>query len=68
MFTSMNLIKTLSKKNICFICAEARMKTKAHKSFIRSSCYINELIHNDLTEFFNFNVCEVKYYIISLND
>ena len=44
------------------------MKTKIHRSFIRSNRYINELIHNDLTKFFDFNVCEVKYYINFLND
>ena len=68
MFTNMNLIKILLKKNACSICAEIRMKTKIHKSFIRSNRYVNELIHNDLTEFLNFNVCKIKYYISFLND
>ena len=68
MFTNMNLIKIFLKKNACSICAEIRMKTKIHKNFIRSNRYINELIYNNLTEFFNFNVCEVKYYINFLND
>ena len=68
MFTNMNLIKFFLKKNACFVCAEIRIKTKAHKSFIRSNCHINELIHNDLTEFFDFNVYKIKYYIIFLND
>ena len=68
MFTSINLIKILLKKNVCFICAKARMKTKIHKNLIHSNFHVNELIHNDLTEFFNFNVCEVKYYIIFLNN
>ena len=68
MFTSMNLIKTFSKKNACSVCAEARIKTKTYKNFIRSNRYVNELIHNDLTEFFDFNVYKVKYYIIFLND
>ena len=68
MFMNINLIKILLKKNVCFICTEIRMKTKTHRNFIRSSRYVNELIHNDLTEFFNFNMCEIKYYIIFLND
>ena len=68
MFTNMNLIKIFLKKNACFVCAEVRMKTKIHKNFIRSNRYINELIYNDLTEFFDFNVYEIKYYIIFLND
>ena len=68
MFTNMNLIKIFSKKNACSICAEIRMKTKIHKNFIRSNRYVNELIHNDLTEFFKSNVYEVKYYINFLND
>ena len=68
MFTNINLIKIFSKKNVCFIYAKVRMKTKTHRNFIRSSRYINKLIYNDLTEFFDFNVYEVKYYIIFLND
>ena len=68
MFTNMNLIKILLKKNACFVCTEARMKTKTHRNFSRLSRYINKLIHNDLTEFFNSNVYKVKYYIIFLND
>ena len=68
MFTNMNLIKIFSKKNACSICAETRMKMKIHKSFIRPSCYVNELIYNDLTKFFEFNVCEIKYYINFLNN
>ena len=67
-FTNMNLIKILSKKNACSICTETRMKMKIHKNFIRSNCYVNKLIHNDLAEFFEFNVCEAKYYINFLND
>ena len=68
MFTNINLIKILLKKNACSVCAEIRMKTKIHKNFIRSNCYVNELIHNDLTEFFDFNMCGAKYYISFLND
>ena len=68
MFTNMNLIKTFLKKNACSICAEIRMKTKAHKSFIRSNYYVNKLIHNDLAESFEFNMCKIKYYINFLND
>ena len=68
MFTNMNLIKILLKKNAYSVCAEARIKTKIYRSFIRSNRYINELIYNDLTELFNFNVCKIKYYIIFLND
>ena len=68
MFTSMNLIKTFLKKNACFVCAEARMKTKTYKNLIHSNRYVNELIHSDLTKFFDFNVYKVKYYIIFLND
>ena len=68
MFTNMNLIKIFSKKNACSICAEICMKTKIHKNFIHSNCYVNELIHNDLIELFEFNVCEIKYYISFLND
>ena len=68
MFTNMNLIKTFSKKNACSICAEICIKTKIYKNFIRLNRYVNKLIHNNLTEFFNFNVCEIKYYINFLND
>ena len=68
MFTNINLIKTFSKKNACSICAETRIKTKIHKSFIHLNRYVNELIHSDLTKFFKFNVCEIKYYINFLND
>ena len=68
MFTNMNLIKILLKKNACFVCAETRMKTKIYRNFIRLSRHVNELIHNDLTEFFDFNVYKIKYYIIFLND
>ena len=68
MFTSINLIKTFFKKNICSIYAEICIKTKIYKSFIRSSCYVNELIYNNFTKFFNFNVREIKYYIIFFND
>ena len=68
MFINMNLIKIFSKKNVCSICAEIRMKTKIYKNFIHLNCYVNELIHNDLTKFFEFNVCEIKYYINFLND
>ena len=68
MFTSINLIKILLKKNACSICVEIRIKTKAYKNFIRSNYYVNELIHNDLTESFKFNVCEIKYYISFLNN
>ena len=67
-FTNINLIKIFLKKNVCSICAEIRMKTKIHKNFIHLNCYVNELIYNDLTKFFKFNVCEVKYYINFLND
>ena len=67
MFTNINLIKFI-KKNVCSICTEICIKTKIHKNFIRLCCYINELIHNDLTELFNFNVYKIKYYIIFLND
>ena len=52
-FMNINLIKTFSKKNACLICAEIRMKTKSYKNFIRSSCYVNELIHNNLINFLN---------------
>ena len=68
MFTNIKLIKILLKKNACFVCAEACMKTKTHRNFICSNYYVNELIHNDLTELFNFNVYKIKYYIIFLND
>ena len=44
------------------------MKTKAHRNFIRLSRYVNELIYNDLAKLFDFNVYEIKYYIIFLND
>ena len=57
-----------SKKNACLICAEIRMKIKTHKNFIRLNYYVNKLIYNNLTKFFNFNVCKIKYYIIFLND
>ena len=68
MFTNMNLIKIFLKKNACFVCAEVYMNTKTHRNFIRSSRYINELIHNNLTKLFDFNVYKIKYYIIFLND
>ena len=68
MFTNMNLIKTFLKKNAYSICDETHMKTKIYKNFIRSSRYVNELIHNNLTKSFEFNVCEIKYYISFLND
>ena len=68
MFTNMNLIKTFLKKNACFVCTEIHIKIKIHKNFIRSNRYVNELIYNDLTKFFNFNVYKIKYYIIFLND
>ena len=68
MFTNMNLIKTFLKKNACLICAEVCMKTKVYKNFICLNHYVNELIHNDLTKFFNFNVYKIKYYINFLND
>ena len=68
MFTNINLIKIFLKKNACSICAEIRMKIKIHKNFIRLNRYVNKLIHNDLTKFFEFNVCEIKYYINFLND
>ena len=68
MFTGMNLIKTLLKENACSICAETRMKTKTHKSFIRSGRYINELIHSDLIKSFDFSVCGARYYISFLDD
>ena len=68
MFTNMNLIKILLKKNACSVCAEVRIKTKVYKNFIHSNCYVNELIHNDLTKFFDFNIYKIKYYIIFLND
>ena len=68
MFTSMNLMKILLKKNACSICAEARMKTKIYKNFIRLNYYVNKLIHSNLTKFFKSNVYEIKYYIIFLND
>ena len=64
----MNLIKFFSKKNACSICAETRMKTKIHKSFIYLHCYVNELIYNNLMRSFDFIVCEIKYYINFLND
>ena len=64
----MNLIKIFLKKNVYSICAEIRMKTKIHKNLIRSNCYVNKLIHNNLTDLFEFNVCEIKYYINFLND
>ena len=68
MFTNINLIKIFLKKNAYSVCVEVRMKTKTHKNFIRSNRYVNELIHSDLTKFFDFNVYEIKYYIIFLND
>ena len=68
MFTNMNLIKILLKKNACFVCAEIHMKTKVYKSFIRSNHYVNELIHNDLTKVFNFNIYKIKYFILFLSD
>ena len=68
MFTIINLIKIFLKKNACSICVETRMKMKIYKNFIRSSRYVNELIYNDLTRFFDFNICEIKYYINFLKD
>ena len=68
MFTNMNLIKISLKKNACSICVEIIMKIKIHKNIIYLNCYVNELIHNDLTKFFDFNMCEIKYYISFLND
>ena len=68
MFTNINLIKIFLKKKVCLICVEIYMKTKIYKNFIRSNHYINELIHNALIKFLNFNVCKVKYYINFLND
>ena len=68
MFTNINLIKTFLKKNVCSTCAEIYMKTKIYKNFICLNRYINELIHNDLIKFFDFNVYEIKYYINFLND
>ena len=68
MFTNINLFKTFLKKNACSICVEIRIKMKIHKNFICSNHYVNELIYNDLTKLFNFNVCEIKYYINFLNN
>ena len=64
MFTSMNLIKFFLKKNACFVCAEICLKIKIHKNFIRSNHYVNELIYKNLTKFFDFNIYEIKTYII----
>ena len=64
----LNLIKIFLKKNACSTCAEIHIKIKVYKIFIYLNHYVNELIYNDLTKFFNFNMYEIKYYINFLND